>query len=239
MNFMVKEPGLARSTIDVPYQIKAIEDSGEFEGYASVFGNVDSYGDVVEAGAFDRTLEEWAEMGQLPPVLWQHSRNEPIGKHTEMKPDEHGLATKGKLIVDDVTKAREARALAKEGVVTGLSIGYTFYSGKGFEWDDEANVYRLLEIKLIEVSFVTFPANSEARIGDIKATIQSGHTPRSRDIERALRDMFGVGRRKARRMMSEGVMSALKNEHVDDSDVDDDQAELLEELEKLRRRITA
>lgn len=39
-----------KQRLDVPLTLKSVSDNGEFEGYGSVFGVEDSYGDVVIRG---------------------------------------------------------------------------------------------------------------------------------------------------------------------------------------------
>lgn len=138
-------------------KLKGLTDTGEFEGVASVYGNKDSYGDVVEAGAFTKTIQENPEI----PVLYQHY--DPIGKGT-VEDSTGGLLIRGKLLLE-VKQAQEAYALAKANIVKGLSIGYRVIKD---EWDSAKQVRRLLEVKLYEVSLVTFPANELAGITGIK-----------------------------------------------------------------------
>ena len=138
-------------------KLKGLTDTGEFEGVASVYGNKDSYGDVVEAGAFTKTIQENPEI----PVLYQHY--DPIGKGT-VEDSTGGLLIRGKLLLE-VKQAQEAYALAKANIVKGLSIGYRVIKD---EWDSAKQVRRLLEVKLYEVSLVTVPANELAGITGIK-----------------------------------------------------------------------
>ena len=58
-----------KQRLDLPLTIKSVSDSGEFEGYGSVFGVEDSYSDVVVRGAFAATLEKWKAKGRLPAML--------------------------------------------------------------------------------------------------------------------------------------------------------------------------
>jgi len=141
------------------FELKSIDESGEFEGIASVYGNKDSYGDVVEPGAFTKTI---SERGTGIPILWQHG--EPIGKG-EVTDAGGYLHIKGK-ILEGVTHGADAIKLAKAGIVKGLSIGYRTIKS---QWDVEAKVMRLQELKLYEVSFVTFPANELAMLTGIKS----------------------------------------------------------------------
>jgi HK97 family phage prohead protease len=138
-----------------------------------VFHNEDSYGDVVEPGAFKATLEMWKSKGRLPPILWQHSPKDPIGVYTSMAEDEKGLAVEGRLLVKDDPLAARAYAHLKAGSVTGLSIGFSIPKG-GAEWDPKSETYRIRQVDLWEVSLVTFPANDEAQVDAVKAALESG-----------------------------------------------------------------
>ncbi|MEX0297417.1 HK97 family phage prohead protease, partial [Pseudomonas putida] len=73
-----------KQRLDLPLTIKSVSDSGEFEGYGSVFGVEDSYGDVVVRGAFAASLAKWKEKARLPAMLWQHQMSEPIGVYTAL-----------------------------------------------------------------------------------------------------------------------------------------------------------
>ncbi|MGJ0580897.1 HK97 family phage prohead protease, partial [Xenorhabdus bovienii] len=115
---------MTKQRLDVPLKIKSVSDSGEFEGYGSVFGVKDSYDDIVMPGAFENSLKQWGEKGSLPALLWQHRMDEPIGIYTEMKEDEVGLYLRGRLLIDDDPLAKRAHAHLKAGSLSGLSIGY-------------------------------------------------------------------------------------------------------------------
>lgn len=136
--------------------------NGEFTGYLSVFGNEDSYGDVVDKGAFTKTL---SEQGATFPMLWQHDSAEPIGVMSGVQ-DDRGLFVKGALNMD-VARAREAYALLKQGAIRGLSIGYV-----AVKWAMEGATRHLQEIKLYEGSVVTFPANELATVSHVKAAAE-------------------------------------------------------------------
>lgn len=141
-------------------EIKSVDDaSGEFEGYAAVFGNEDLGGDVIEHGAFTKTLQERPNI----PILWQHDPDNPIGKSIIVSETEHGLAVKGQLNLD-VQQGREAYALVKQGALSGLSIGFQTVKDK---WNE--GVRHLKEVKLFEYSLVTFPMNPLANITAIKS----------------------------------------------------------------------
>lgn len=143
-----------------------ISEDGTFSGYCSVFDNTDSYGEVVKKGAFLTSLNVWQSKNKMPPILWQHSRSDVIGVWTKLYEDEKGLYGEGKLLIHDVAKAREAYALIKNGAIDGLSIGY--YTKK-WAFNEDDDVLELLELDLKEVSIVTFPANADSTVDNVKA----------------------------------------------------------------------
>jgi HK97 family phage prohead protease len=144
----------------VAAEIKATAE-GVIEGYGSVFGNVDSYGDIVVAGAFAQTLKG----DRAPAMLWQHNPDEPIGVWTEVREDKRGLVVKGQLALG-TQRGREALELIKMGALSGLSIGYSTVKSS---FDEQSGIRSLLELDLWEVSPVTFPANEAARITSAKS----------------------------------------------------------------------
>ncbi|WP_163371068.1 HK97 family phage prohead protease [Endozoicomonas acroporae] len=202
---------LTKQRLDTPLNIKSVSESGEFSGYGSVFGVKDSYSDIVVPGAFKASLANWQEKNQLPALLWQHRMDEPIGIYTKMAEDDDGLYVEGRLLIDDDPLAKRAHAHMKAGSLSGLSIGYSLGD---YEWDKDKGAWLLKEIDLWEVSLVTFPANDEARISDVKNALKRGESVSPKQIERVLRDV-GLSRSQAKAFMSEGY-TALKQRDADD-----------------------
>lgn len=205
---------------NVAAEIKAVDDSGVIEGYGSVFGNLDSYSDIVAPGAFAKSLEEAKASGRMPAMLWQHNPDEPIGVWVEMREDDRGLFVKGKLA--ETQRGKEARELIKLGALTGLSIGYTT---RTYQVDRENDSRVLTDVQLWEVSPVTFPANSEARITGVKADAISS----PKDFERFLRDA-GFSRREAKQITAHGFGDSDLRDAETDATVDDDVTAALQEL---------
>lgn len=170
--------------LERPFEVKAVQDDGVFEGFGSVFGNVDSYKEIVAPGAFAESLAGWKAAGRLPPVLWQHRSGEPIGPYLSMEEQPIGLHVKGQLLVDDVQRAKEARALMKAKAVNGLSIGFVTREDS---YDRVTGIRTLKKVDLWEVSVVTFPANPAAQISSVKSAIDAIET--LRDAEAFLRDV--------------------------------------------------
>jgi HK97 family phage prohead protease len=187
------------------FETKELKDDGEFTGYASVFGTVDYYGDVIHRGAFTDSIAAWKKRGRFPPLLWQHSAQLPVGPHLDMYEDEKGLYVHAKLLVDEVEKAREARALLKAKVLGGMSIGFDIVADAA-KWDNKRGGFDFYAVELWENSLVTFPANPDAQIDEVKTLLASGKLPAPSDFEEFLRDA-GFNRRQAKYIASHGYTS--------------------------------
>ncbi len=209
----------------MPLQVKALDDAqGTFEGYGAVFGNKDSYGDIIVKGAFNNHLV--GNPASSVKLLWQHDSRMPIGVYEQIKEDDNGLFVKGKLLVNEIEKAKEAYALLKAGAISGLSIGYTINSN-GSEMGKDGNHY-LKELSLWEISVVTFPANNQANVSSVKAC----EIDNIRDFEKCLRDV-GFSKEKAKAIAANGF-KAIGGQR----DVDEQAAEqLLASLKKLHQSI--
>lgn len=151
------------------FELESADESGEFSGYAAVFGNKDSGGDIIEKGAFSKTIRE--DFGRIK-ILSQHTDCElPIGKPLELREDDKGLFIRGK--ISDTAKGRDIQTLMKDGVLNELSIGYDTVE---FDYDSEQGVRRLKEIKLWEVSIVTWAMNDQAKIDEVKSLVEGLRT---------------------------------------------------------------
>jgi HK97 family phage prohead protease len=187
-----------------------------FEGYGAVFGNVDSYGDVIAKGAFRQSLKDAKASGVWPAMLQQHggwgmSADDmmPIGVWTEMSEDDTGLLLKGKLA--PTSRGIEMFTLMKmqpRPAITGLSIGYIPIKWKTSTKPEEPR-RTLTEVKLVEISPVTFPANPKARIQSAKADLTK------RAVEQALRDV-GLSQAEAKALLAEGFKALQTQRDVGD-----------------------
>ncbi|QDM32248.1 HK97 family phage prohead protease [Tardiphaga sp. vice352] len=142
--------------------LKAIADDGTFTGYASLFGVEDLGRDIVQAGAFTKSLKS-KPAGKVK-MLRGHDTSEPIGVWTSLVEDNRGLKATGQLILTTV-KGRETYELLKVGALDGLSIGYRT---KRETFDRTKNVRILQEIEVFEISVVTFPMLPTATISRVK-----------------------------------------------------------------------
>ncbi|WP_188260862.1 HK97 family phage prohead protease [Azospirillum tabaci] len=181
-------------TFDFALETKSTGDAGEFEGYASTFGNVDQGGDVVEPGAFIESVVKAKADGRAIPMLWQHDQREPIGIWKDIAEDTKGLYVRGQLLIDDDPLAKRAHGLLKAKALGGMSIGYRIPAGGMVEDEKRRGVYRLKKLDLREISLVTMPMNIQARVTSVKSILEAGSLPTVREFEEFLRDAGGFSK---------------------------------------------
>jgi HK97 family phage prohead protease len=188
-------------TKDFSFRLKSLKDDGTFEGLAAVYGNEDLGGDIIEPGAFTKTIKD---KNGVVPILWQHDSREPIGRG-DLKDTKEGLAITGKLVLESDV-ATKAYALMKADVLQGLSIGYDTVVS---EYDRENDIRRLKELKLWEVSVVTFPMNPKATISAVKAAEMAD------TLDEVTRAIAGFARdTKAGRTLSAATIEKLRSVHA-------------------------
>lgn len=138
------------------------QDDGAIEGKAWDFLSPDRVGDMIEPAAFKGTV--------LPlPMLFGHDQNDPIGTWTEASVTTEGLMLKGRLLIEDVARAREVRALVKSGAVRGISIG--FLTKKAMPRKGGGRTIKALE--WLEASLVTLPMHPGAKVTSAKSAVQA------------------------------------------------------------------
>lgn len=218
------------------FQAKEVGDDGKLKGYASVFGVVDSYREVVMPGAFAASLERHKSEGDMPAMLWQHSSFAPIGVWTKMEEDAKGLVCEGQLCLD-TRLGSEARALLKMGALRGLSIGF---SVNVEEFDRNNKVTRLKEVDLWETSVVTFPANREAMVEEVRSAVVGEILASKKSLEAFLRDA-GLPNSVAKKMAALYLKGDPRDEGDPDGDPGDprDEGEMVVKQQSLERLIAA
>lgn len=150
------------------FRMKSVDlEEGVISGYASVFGNVDSYGDIVAKGAFSKSIEKIEKTGKVISVFYGHNMEDPranIGRVIELREDGHGLFFKAQLDLSGGTYGRLVYEQLKDGRLDSLSFGFSVIDGANTEAG-----YELRELELYEISVVPIPANQEALITGVKA----------------------------------------------------------------------
>jgi len=207
------------SILNFRTEIKADEKTGVISGYASTYHTVDNGNDIVMPGAFDASIAA----GNRVKMLWQHDPSQVIGVWTAMASDSKGLHIEGRLL-KGVSKADEAAILIEAEALDGLSIGYTTVKA-----DRNSKGQReLKELRLWEVSLVTFPMNVESTITAMKKL----HSVR--DVEHILRDA-GVPNAMAKAIAVDGYDVAVKKLAKGERDAPD--ARSLSETQKLLKKL--
>lgn len=135
------------------------DDTGAIEGIAWPFGTPDRVGDVIVKGAFSGAATPM-------PMLFGHDQGDPVGVWEAAEEREEGLHMKGRLLVDDVPRARQVRALVASGAVRGLSIGFVTKNARRLSKGREIN-----RLELLEVSLVSIPSHPGARVTSAKSAV--------------------------------------------------------------------
>lgn len=208
------------------------KDAMEFSGYGAIFGNVDSYGDVIAPGAFAETLAESKKSGIWPSLLLQHGGffgsakdMTPIGVISDLVEDGVGLRMKATLA--PTTEGKDIYALLKmkpRPALNGLSIGYVAKEYTPRTKPEEPR-RTLKKIDLFEISLVTFPANGKARVQSVKSDLTI------RDAEEALRDA-GFPSVMAKRILSQGYSAS-----EDTRDADEEAKDVAESVRRVIQTI--
>lgn len=185
------------SKIEVPFELKSVDETGNFEGYAAVFNNVDLGDDVILPGAF--TKVKTTRGGKLKLALY-HDLTRLVGL-ADYTQDDHGLFLKGKVNLA-VSYARDAYELMKAEILDSMSIGFNTIKA---DFEDRAGrrVRLIKEAELWEASFVPFGMNPEAQVLSVKSDI--------RLFEKALRERVGLSQKEAAAVASLGY-TALRRD---------------------------
>lgn len=180
-------------------EVKALPQDGPgiFEAYVSVFGNVDSVGDVMIKGAFERTLMTRG----LPPIVWSHQwEMPPIGKSLAATEDVRGLLVKGQLFIDDNDTAREVYVAMREGALREFSFAFEVMRSNMKTLDDGSTVREITDVELYEVGPTLVGANPETSLVGIKNAVEvkepyKPNETMAREAQRGLdwRDEYGRG----------------------------------------------
>lgn len=212
--------------ITVPLVIKQIEDDKDaftFEGHASTFGNIDLGDDVIERGAFRKSLTK-----RMPKLLWQHNMHEPLGVFVEAFEDEKGLFVRGKMPKDDKFVAERVIPQMKIGSISSMSIGF---SVNDFELRDD--IRYLKDVELWEASLVTFPMNPQAEIIGVKSlSVEDASGMDRKEFEQLLRET-GCFSRKLCKAIASKFIGQCDADNIGQRDADNEA--LLKEIGNLAK----
>lgn len=135
------------------------------KGYAIVWGSKNDYNEIVLKGATLNSLNArgvGSTSGNPILVLNQHRQTEPLCRPTILQEDDYGLYFEGD-VIEGVGYADEAVNQVSQGVLRQLSYGFNYIWDKT-EYDATNDAYILKEIKLGEISLVTFSSDENAQL---------------------------------------------------------------------------
>lgn len=155
------------------FKSDGIDEQGIFEGHASVWDIVDTEDDVVERGAFARTISEGLAKSGVPILVLHNDQWLPVGRSLELREDDVGLYIKGR--ISPTSMGNDVRILIRDGVLDELSIGYV-----PIRHEMREGKRHLFEVELPEISVVIWAANSAAKITGYK-----GGTPVATELPAA------------------------------------------------------
>ncbi|MDA7013553.1 HK97 family phage prohead protease [Pseudomonas cerasi] len=185
------------SKLEVPFELKAADEAGNFEGYAAVFNNVDLGDDVILPGAFIKV--KTTRGGRLKLALF-HDLTRLVGS-AAFTQDSNGLYIKGKINLA-VSYARDAYELMKEGTLDSMSIGFNTILAS-YEEREGRSIRIIKQAELWEASLVPFGMNPEAKVTDVKSDI--------RLFEKGLRDRMGLSQKEAAAVASLGYSAVHRD----------------------------
>lgn len=202
---------------------------GEFKALVSVFGNKDSYGDVVQPGAFKKSLDEWAAKGDSIPVIWSHDWSDPfshIGAVSKAEETDQGLVVTFSIDTEDNPKAKQIERLLKSRRVTQFSFAYDVVDGAFGEKDGD-EVYHLNELKVHEVGPCLIGANQATELLEAKANAAAQATKDGRVLSKESVRHLEAAKAAIDEALNTSAPSGVdsktqEDEPVIDSPVDDD-----------------
>ena len=220
---------------DTPFAdcaLKFAETIGQFSGYGSVFGNLDSKNDIVMPGAYSEVLKS----GDPVKVFVNHGwiRGElPIGTWSGLTKDEKGLSGQADLVMQ-MPSAINGYWAVKSGLVSGLSVAILPDHQSIEKKSDGTRVIHNIK-RLKEISIVTDPANDRAQITSIKSfadAIMQAET--IREFEAVMRDAGGLNKAAAQSLTAKAkTLFSLRD--ADQTDEAQKVAEILARIQKISR----
>jgi hypothetical protein len=196
------------------------------EGYGAYFGNVDSYGDVIKAGAFAPFLA--SEDAQRVKLCWQHNFDDVIGVIEEMREDDRGLWFRAK--ISNTSLGKDAATLIEDGALNEFSIGY---GTKAAEYPSEeetraSGVQRILtDIYLYEISLVSRAANPKATLEGAERKQESINQNPDEEMEQELKNQLDALQAEIKGLRDEkAALEQSINEKTDKASIDEVKASI-------------
>ena len=187
------------------------------EAYAAVFGNVDSYSDVIERGAFRKSIT--GENASRIRLCYQHDMSDVRGKITDIYEDEYGLRIKA--VLSRTQAGKDLAIQLIDGELNELSIGYCVKESEVVD-----GIRHLIEVDLLECSIVSRAANERATVISVeKKEALINDVPNLNDEELA------ALREAVEREFSNRVLDIMVEKAEEEEDIDEEDEDLKSELE--------
>lgn len=194
---------------------------GVFEGYASVFNNTDSDGDIILPGAFKNAL---TSQSRKVAMFFNHKTWElPVGKWDSLAEDDKGLYVRGQLTPGH-SGAADLKAAMQHGTVEGMSVGFSV-TKDDYSMGASGRIFKNIAA-LREISVCTFPANELAGVAAMKS-VDGIET--IRDVENWLRDSVGLTKSQA-----VGLIARFKSAIRSESGGDENEAQMNALLQSIK-----
>lgn len=151
------------------FELKANE-AGSISGFFSTYDKEpDSYGDIIDPGAFTETIKKREESGHPFPLCWNHDFSAVIGAVDSVKDTEKGPFIEAHFL--DTQLAQDVRKMLQSGAVYQFSFAYDVLCNRApTQEEQEKGVTNVLtKVDVFEISVVTVPANQNAVATEVKS----------------------------------------------------------------------
>lgn len=151
------------------FEMKA-DEVGGISGFFSTYDKEpDSYGDIIEKGAFTETIAKRAESGHPFPLCFNHDFSAVIGAVDKIEDTEKGPYIEAHFL--DTQQAQDVRKMLQSGAIYQFSFAYDVLEARQPDEEEKSKGIEnvLTKVEVFEISVVTVPANQNAVATEIKA----------------------------------------------------------------------
>jgi len=143
---------------------------GVISGYFAMFGNKDLYGDIIEKGAFSKTVQERGPNGkQLIKYLLDHDRTKAVAKIINLEEDSKGLRYEAKIGTHSL--GVDFMKMIESGLINQHSFGFIIMKEM---YDSQMKANRIKEVMMHEGSAIQFlGANPDTTMIELKSQLDA------------------------------------------------------------------
>lgn len=198
------------------FEMKANE-NGVIEGYFSTYDKTpDSYGDIIEPGAFTETFKRRKESGHPFPLCFNHDFSAIIGAVDSVEDTEKGPFISAHFL--DTQLAQDVRKMLLSGAIYQFSFAYDVLERRmPTKEEKDAGVENVLtELEVFEISVVTVPANQNAVATEVKSAepeTKQGRRNRKSD-EDTIKEIINL----AQSLLDEGEDTTEETEPIEETE---------------------